>query len=164
MLQIFDVSSNEAVLLHKEIIGSRGTTSDATDDHLAFTYFASRGLLALPMGICDGDASGGNYGTQMSFNGLMVYKVNAETGFELLGKVGHQDASSAPSTPYASNCYNWWQNPNSMVKRSIFMEDYVYSISDTQMKVNDVRALETTIGGFSLPGDVSKGSTYCTVY
>src|SRR5262249_2528861 len=67
LLQIFDVSNMESPqLVHKEVIGTRGSSSEALADHLAFNYFAEKNLLALPMTICEG-GSGGMYGTTMTF-------------------------------------------------------------------------------------------------
>lgn len=154
MLQIFDVSDLEDPrLVHKELIGSRGTTSDSTDDHLAFNYFPSRELLAIPMGICDGGDGNGGYGSQLTFNGLLVYHVTAEEGFTLLGGVDHRDPA-AEQDPYgysSYNCWSWWENPNSQVKRSVFMEDFVYSISAEHLKVNQVGALDATLVSLDLP-------------
>ena len=44
-------------LVYKEVIGTRGSTSEATTNHLAFNYFGSRDLLAIPMTICEGSSS-----------------------------------------------------------------------------------------------------------
>src|SRR5262249_1851621 len=54
-LQIFDVSKpTEPVLLHRETIGTRGSSSAAATDHLAFNYFGERNLLAIPATVCEG--------------------------------------------------------------------------------------------------------------
>ncbi len=157
MLQVFDVSDMSApTLLHKEIIGTRGTTSDATDDHLAFTYLASRGLLALPMGICDDSSGGGDYGSTLTFNGLLVYQVSAENGFTFLGGIDHRD--SAADTQYG--CYNWWQSPNSQVKRSIIMDDYVFSLSQQRLLVNSLDGLNSNLADIALPAS----DNTCTWY
>ncbi len=47
MLQIFDVSDPQhPALTHKEVIGTRGSSSEALTNHLAFNYFAPMNLLA----------------------------------------------------------------------------------------------------------------------
>jgi uncharacterized secreted protein with C-terminal beta-propeller domain len=52
-VQIFDVTDLEnPTLLHKAVIGTRGSGSEALMDHLAFNYFPSRGVLALPATVC----------------------------------------------------------------------------------------------------------------
>ena len=132
LLQIFDVSNpSDPRQLHREVIGTRGSSSEALTDHLAFTYFAPRNLLALPMTICEGSAGGGTYGNAMTFSGLMVYDATVAGGFNLRGRVAH------PRGPDAS-CSNWWTNASSEVKRSVFMDDYVFSVSESRVKVNRI--------------------------
>ena len=142
MLQIFDISDlADPLLIHKEIIGTRGSTSEAATNHLAFNYFASRELLALPMTVCEdsGSGGGGSYGDTMAFSGLLVYDVSVVDGFSLRGGVAHVNPDEVEN--HSSFCSNWWTNSNSIVKRSIFMEDYVYSVADTRIKIQDVDAL-----------------------
>lgn len=144
MLQVFDVSDMTApTLIHKEVIGTRGSTSDAATNHLAFNFFRPKELLAIPMVICEGSDGGSDYGNMMTFSGLMVYKVTSETGFEYLGGVSHE----APETEdyYRGACSNWWTDSNSKVKRSIFMDDYVFSVTEDEIKVNLVPELGTDI-------------------
>jgi uncharacterized secreted protein with C-terminal beta-propeller domain len=145
-LQVFDVSDmSNPTQMHKEIIGTRGSSSEATANHLAFNYFPPKDLLALPMVICEG-GSGGNYGDQMTFNGLLVYDVTAESGFYERGRVPH-----GHSTTDSSECYSWWTDPGSRVKRSIIMDDYIFSISDTLLKVNHLDFLEEDTVVLELP-------------
>lgn len=154
-LQIFDVTKmTEPKLLWKETIGTRGSSSEALDDHLAFNYFAERKLLALPMTICEG-GTGGSYGTDMTFSGLMVYDVSVENGFKLRGRVSHPFESTTSygddvGSGYNSACSNWWQNASSQVKRSVFMDDFVYSISTSLIKVNDLKNLSNDVTSISL--------------
>jgi hypothetical protein len=127
ILQIFDVTNPvEPVLLHKEKIGTRGSSSAAATDHLAFNYFAERKLLALPMTICEGGGDG-TFGDRLSFSGLLVYDVTVENGFRRLGGVDHGTRGA--------NCNTWWSHADSSVKRSIFMDDLVFSIATDRMKV-----------------------------
>lgn len=144
MLQIFDVSDmTNPLLIHKEVIGTRGSTSEAATNHLAFNYFGSKGLLAIPMTICEeGQQRPGyswNYGDVMTFGGLLVYKVDTETGFELLGGVPHVAPENKDQR--RGVCYSWWTQSNSYVKRSIFMDDYVFSIADNTIKANRLSAI-----------------------
>ncbi len=128
MLQIFDISNlTQLALTHKEVIGTRGTTSDAATNHLAFNYFAPKNLLSLPMVVCEESSGGGDYGDMMTFSGLMVYKVTTDEGFEYLGGIAHEEAETEGN--YRNACSNWWTRSNSIVKRSIIMDDYVYSVA-----------------------------------
>jgi len=140
MLQIFDISNmNKPSLVHKEIIGSRGSSSEAATNHLAFNYFRSKKLLALPMNICEK----AEQNDMMTFAGLLVYKIDAETGFELVRTVPHVAPESR--NKYQGYCYNWWTQSNTYVKRSIFMDDYVFSITEDTIKANKLDSLETDI-------------------
>ncbi|MFH1130027.1 MAG: beta-propeller domain-containing protein [Pseudomonadota bacterium] len=142
-LQIFDVAEpTNPKLKFKHVIGTRGSSSEALTNHLAFTYYAPKDLLAIPMTICEGSAGGGNYGEKMTFSGLLVFDVTKEKGFSLRGGVSH------PVSEYVS-CYNWWTNVSSQVKRSIIIDNFVYSISESLLKVNDLDKIETDI--VSLP-------------
>ncbi len=139
LLQIFDVTvPSQPTLLHKELIGTRGSSSEALTNHLAFTYFAPKNLLALPMTICEG-GSAGTYGTDMTFSGLMVYDVNVADGFHLRGKVAHPNTSDG--TYDSSACSNWWTQASTEVKRSIISDDYVFSVSESVIKVDQLDAL-----------------------
>ncbi len=89
ILQLFDVTKpTEPALLFKEKIGTRGSSSEAATDHLAFNYFEEKKLLAIPMTECEGGGDG-TYGTKLAFSGLLVYDVSIERGFKRLGGVDH---------------------------------------------------------------------------
>jgi uncharacterized secreted protein with C-terminal beta-propeller domain len=130
ILQLFDVKSpTDPRLVHKEKIGTRGSSSQAAADHLAFNYFADRGLLAVPMTVCDGGSDGVN-GSLVSFSGLYVYDVSPETGFKRLGGVSHGSEGVS--------CGTWWSSATSAVKRSVFLDDLVYSIASDRVKVQNM--------------------------
>ena len=132
LLQILDVQNpSDPRLLHREVIGTRGASSEALTDHLAFTFFAARNLLALPMTICAGSGGGGTYGNTMTFSGLMVYDATVAGGFNLRGRVAHPRGADA-------SCSSWWTNASSEVKRSVFMDDHVFSVSESRVKVNRI--------------------------
>jgi hypothetical protein len=133
-LQIFDVANMaDPQLVFSEVIGTRGSSSEALTDHLAFNYFAPKNLLALPMTICEGGGNG-TFGQNMTFSGLMVYDVTADAGFHLRGEISHPRGAS-------SNCSNWWTDASSDVKRSVVMDDFVYSISDEIVKVTNLAGM-----------------------
>jgi hypothetical protein len=141
MLQVFDVTnSNNPLLLHKTVIGTRGTASDATTNHLAFNYFKPKDLLAIPMIICQG-GSGGGYGYQMTFNGLMVYRVTVADGFTLLGGIPHNDGAVTDSY----GCGSWWTYAQSSVKRSVVMDDWVYSIASSKLRASSLDDLDSPV-------------------
>jgi uncharacterized secreted protein with C-terminal beta-propeller domain len=142
ILQLFDVTRpTEPVLLYKEKIGTRGSSSAAITDHLAFNYFDDRKLLAIPMTICEGGGDG-TFGDRLAFSGLLVYDVTVEHGFRRLGGVDH-------GTQGAS-CQTWWSHASSQVKRSIFMDDLVFSIASDRMKIQRMSHLGSDLAAITL--------------
>ena len=128
-LQVFDVSNfADPRLLHKRILGAAGSSSDALYDHKAFNFFASRALLGIPYS----DWAGPGRGSRSS---LEVFRVTAAGGITPLGSVDHTDLVAASGHGYGWTPY---------VRRSVMIEDFVYSISTGGMKVSatgDFRAL-----------------------
>jgi hypothetical protein len=138
MLQIFDVSDMTApALAHKHVIGTRGSSSEALTNHLAFTWYPEYKLLSIPMTICEG-GDDGKYGTTMTFSGLMLFDSSVGDGFAEHGRVAHPVTAGI-------GCNNWWTDAKSVVRRSLFLDQFVYSISDAHLKVRDVGALSTPL-------------------
>jgi hypothetical protein len=145
LLQIFDVSDPSApALQHKTVIGTRGSSSEALTNHLAFTLFNN--MLALPMTICEGGGVG-MAGTTVAFSGLLVYDVSLEDGLVERGRVEHPNAAGGYDN---ASCSNWWSRAGSAVQRSIFMDDYVYSIAPDIMRVQNIKALGSDVASVSL--------------
>lgn len=94
-------------------------------DHLAFNYFAPKKWLAVPMVVCEG-GSGGTYGYEMTFNGLMVYELTVENGFRYLGGIPH---AVAENPDYYGGRGVWWSESSSTVKRSVFLDDDAVSVT-----------------------------------
>jgi hypothetical protein len=148
-MQIFDISEpTNPILDHDIVIGTRGSTSEATTNHLAFNYFASRDLLAIPMTICEGGEGGSSYGYDMTFSGLLVFNVTVEDGFSELGGVPHAEPTSGDD--YDTTCGNWWNDSNSAVKRSVFMEDFVFSVAPDLINVASVDELSDVLVSLDL--------------
>lgn len=147
MLQVFDVTDiTKPSLLHKEVIGTRGTASEAAMDHLAFNYFAPKKWLAVPMVVCEG-GSGDMFAITMTFNGLMVYEVTIENGFKYLGGIPH---AVAQDPYYYGNCGAWWSQSSSTVKRSVFLDDYAVSVALDVLKFAHVSDLSHPVAEISL--------------
>ncbi|MBI5532837.1 MAG: beta-propeller domain-containing protein [Deltaproteobacteria bacterium] len=142
ILQLFDVKNpTQPRLLHKEKIGTRGSSSEAATNHLAFNYFEERGLLAIPMTLCDGGGDG-RHGSEMAFSGLLVYDVDIERGFKRLGGIDHGKKGA--------HCGNWWSHSNSVVQRSVFLDELVYSIATDRLKVQRMGQLGSDLASIAL--------------
>ena len=143
-LQIFDVSDlSNPQLLHKTTVGTRGSASEALTNHLAFNYFPAKGVLALPMSICEG-GDDGRYGDKLTFSGLMVFDVSLENGIKEHGRMPFVNTEQV-TTSWGANtsCSTWWANSTSDVKRSIFMGDFAIGLSDTLYQVAPLSSLST---------------------
>ena len=149
-LQIFEVSDmeNPERIAHETIsTGSWSSWSEAMHDHRAFTYQEEHGILGIPINIRDDDDQ---------FSGLMLFDIEAEEdGIEEIGRIDHMDLIAqiwcqnngqtyGEDCDYQPNHYTW----RSRMRRSIMMtgqdgDEYVYSLSDSGLKVNDVFDVDT---------------------
>lgn len=144
LLQLFDVADPaKPRLLHKERIGTRGSSSQAATDHLAFNFLRDEGLLAVPMTVCNGGGDG-RFADDVAFSGLLLYDVDVERGFTRLGGVDHADHAKKVS------CNTWWSNATSAVKRSVFLDDLVYSIAPERAKVQRIDLLGKDVADLAL--------------
>lgn len=85
-LSLFNVAdSSQPTETQATVIGGRGSDSTALSNHHAFTYDANQKLLAIPVTVySENPKAGGNYG-EFQYNGMQVYRVDTDKGFELLG-------------------------------------------------------------------------------
>lgn len=142
-LAIFDVSDVEnPKQMHSLIIGDRGTDSFALQDHHAFLFDAEKNLLVLPIYLHEISEEQKNnieqgigdwrdwpaYG-EPTFQGAFVYNVTLSDGFVERGRITHVDEEVDLKSGY----YYDWQY---QVKRSLFIGDVLYTISDKIIKAN----------------------------
>jgi uncharacterized secreted protein with C-terminal beta-propeller domain len=133
LFQLFDISDPaKPELLHKTVLGTRGSSSAALSDHLAFTLFQNK--LAVPITVCEGGGQG-QPGTDLTFSGLIVYDVSLDQGIQEHGRVAHPDSSGGYDN---AKCQSWWTSSTSNVQRSIFMDDFVYSIAPDVLRVQQL--------------------------
>jgi hypothetical protein len=141
-IQIFDVTELASPKLEwKYVIGTRGSSSEALTNHLAFNYFAPKQMLALPITVCEGGGDG-TYATNLTFAGVMAFDVSLDKGISEHGRLPFVDASTVSAT---DNCDKWWTESKSLVKRSIFMDDFIYGLSDTQLRVASLPTMSSVL-------------------
>jgi hypothetical protein len=81
----------------------------------------------------------------MTFSGLLVYDVSMEGGFRRLGGVDHGAKGDK-----SARCGTWWSAANSAVKRSVFLDDLVYSIANDRAKVQKIDRLGEDVADIAL--------------
>ena len=182
-LQIFDVSDLKnptRVQQYKLSTGRWSSWSEAMWNHHSFTYHPQKQLLAIPANIYDWE----NDAQSERFSGLILFKADAATGIHEVGRVSHADLTeqlwcpqqaiadedgvvdggepgSVGDGPVQDHCTDyydryWWTN----MRRSIFIEDYLYSISDVGLKVNDLLDPKTEHVSLLLRKDLDFGYGY----
>jgi hypothetical protein len=73
----------------------------------------------------------------------MLFDIDTQAGISEHGRV------ASPLDPSVS-CGNWWTDASSQVKRSIFMDRVVYSISDQALQVASVDATSNVLQSLDL--------------
>ena len=110
--------------------------SEATYEHKAFNYWAPENLLAVPLSthrwvydtVVENDRTYTYYGYEFV---SMLKLVNVDIENKSLTAHGEVDHSSL----YGNGVQEYWY-PNTDIRRSIFMGDYIYSISSAGMTVH----------------------------
>jgi len=96
-LSIFDVSNfANPTLKHNVVISGRDTISEALSNPKAFTYFAERQVLALPIR---------EFQSNRSSSGLIVYRASGQAGFELLGRINIDPGTYTRGVFISNNVY-----------------------------------------------------------
>jgi uncharacterized secreted protein with C-terminal beta-propeller domain len=140
-VSVFDVSdfANPTLARRHLVEGEEGvwSWSEALHDHHAFTYH--RDVLSIPAYV---------HGGESMFSGLIVLSVDPGSDIFELGRVDH---SGLPAGPWGS--WAW-------LRRSVYIEDALYSVSNLGVRVNELLAPEVVLaevpfyeGGSRAPGD-----------
>jgi uncharacterized secreted protein with C-terminal beta-propeller domain len=159
-LSLFDVTD---VTKPKEVskyeIGDRGTDSYALYDHKAFLFNKEKNLLVVPVLLAEIDeekysgpvpsTARGDY----TFQGAYVFNISSESGIKFKGRVTHvNDSSSFDKSGY------YYYSPYS-VKRSLYIDDVLYTISSRMVKMNNLSDL-SEVNNITLPYDEDKQRYY----
>lgn len=131
-VSLFDVSEfAEPELLDRVIVGQGGSSEAQYDPH-AFTWFGEQETLALP--VMGWDPNG-----MVSQTSLELFRVTAEAGIEELGAVDHSELVDEESSSWG-----WCDQ----VRRSIFIEDYVFAVSNLGVQVVRLDDPATTLASY----------------
>ena len=141
-LQIFDVTDPlHPKQAHKYAFSNADMYgySEAESNHKAFTYYASQQLLAFPF------VGWGSYDGSMK-SSLELFHVDKDQGIFKLGSIDHTQFFSG-SDPYGY-CGGYYGVD---VRRGMFLDDVVYSISYGGVIANSINDLATPLATLALP-------------
>jgi len=152
-IQIFDVTDPlKPALAHKYVYdGGDYATSEATQNHKAFTYFDDRKLLAFPYVRQSSWGAGTNTGPSST---LEVFHVDAASGIRKVGSVDHSSLLATMPNGNYGYCGGYFDGS---VRRGVFFENFVYSISYGGILANDVAELATPVGSLKLAAPSMQG-------
>jgi len=127
---LFDVSDVEHPKeISKYVIGQRGSDSEALHDHKAFLFSREKNLMVIPVSVVENDRYGRSH-----WQGAYIFHIDTEEGIRFRGGISHSG--------YA-------------IRRSLYMDDVLYTISEGMVKMNDLDTLEE-MNRVYLPGGYKK--------
>ncbi len=154
-IQVFDVTDPlKPTLAWKYVYdGGEYATSEATQNHKAFTYFDDRKLLAFPYVRQAGWGASASTGPSST---LEIFRVDVPSGIQKIGSVDHSSL-----LPYANGMYGYCGGYyDGAIRRGVFFENFVYSISYGGIMANDVADLSKTVATLKLDAPAVQG-TFC---
>lgn len=130
-ISLFDVSNvTNPIQMSNVTIGDRGSDSPVLYDHKAFLFDRSKSLLIIP--ILEAEINPSKYPGEIPphaygepvWQGAYVFDVSLFHGFVLKGRITHLKSGM--------NIYeeSYW------IKRSLYIEDVLYTISNREVKLN----------------------------
>lgn len=120
-ISLFDVSNVSAPIeVNNYTVQSDWSNTDVFTDHKAFLFDKSKDLLVIPLSI--------GYSYTM-WQGVYVFNITL-SNIALRGNVTHQDGEIL-----------YWDN-NYWVKRALYIDNVLYTISEKEIKMNDIETLE----------------------
>lgn len=138
-LAVYDVSDPaNPIELHLEVIGERGTDSEALREHKAFLYSKEKNLLVIPVTVAEFETPP-EYDWQTGlyvFQGAYVYDLTIENGFNLRGRITHED------NPTVNPNGGYTFDSNRRIRRTLYIEDALYTFSNNRLQLNDLNTLD----------------------
>ena len=138
-LSLFDVSNvNDPKEVTKYLIEGDWTDSQALYDPKAFLFDKEKQLLVIPVSITNYgqiDIQEGETVTQQGGFWQGVYIFNSSTEeFTRRGVITHTENTTDTTTYY-------WIEPENIVNRTIYINEYIYTISNLKVKINNLETL-----------------------
>ena len=119
--------------------------SEATYEHKAFSYWAPKDLLAIPLSTYRYFYNESNYYNYEYISMLKLINVDIENlSLSNHGEIEH-------SQFYNNNENDWWYHSSTSIRRSIFMGDYIYAFSSLGVTVHNTSKI-SLVEELSIPG------------
>jgi len=138
-IALFDVSDlNNPRVVDSRVIGEKGSDSAVLSDHRAFLLDEVKSMMVLPIKEVVhipvfGSKYGGSYSEEV-WQGAYVFGIDPVKGFTEIGRVRHGSGSNDKS----------WES-GSTVRRSIFMDSILYTISQNTILGSDLKDLSSRL-------------------
>jgi hypothetical protein len=152
-IQVFDVTDPMKPLLrHKYVYdGGEYATTEATQNHKAFTYFEDKKLPAFPYVRQVGYRASAADGPSSA---LEVFRVDVESGIERVGSVEHSSLLDTQPNGNYGYCGGYYDGA---VRRGVFFENVVYSVSYGGIEASDVSDLAAPLAALKLTSPTMQG-------
>ena len=135
-ISLFDVTDvTNPKQISNYVIGDRGSDSPVLSDHKAFLFDKSRHLLVIPVAVAKIDENEYPNGVppyaygKLVWQGAYVFRVSLDEGFTFRGGITHWNGGT------------YVENSDYSVKRSLYIGNVLYTISDKKVKMNDLDSL-----------------------
>jgi len=136
-ISLFDVSDvGNPKQISNYTIGDRGTDSPVLKDHKALLFDKSKNLLVIPVLVAKIDEAQYPYGVppyaygDYVWQGAYVFSITLDEGLVLKGGITHLE-----------NGIDLWAS-NFWVKRSLYIDNVVYTISDKKVMMHNLETLD----------------------
>jgi hypothetical protein len=128
--------------------GGEYATTESMDNHKAFTYFDDKKLLAFPY------VHQGSYGASGPSSTLEVFQVGVAEGITKIGSVSHSGLLGTLPNGNYGYCGGYFDGA---VRRGVFIDNFVYSISYGGIIASDVSALAAPVKTLPLAAPTQSG-------
>ena len=152
-MALFDVTDvNNPIQISQTVIGDRRTTSAILTNPKALLFSKERQLIAIPVNNYNEDFeintssdayssivnSYTNYNKSYVAEGYFVYNINIQDGFKLKGVITHEN----PQKNRNNSSYNYYYYNTSKLLRGLYIDNNLYTVSETAVKANKLDTLE----------------------
>lgn len=129
-MALFDVSNPSSPKeLYSVDIGDKGTYSEILYNHKALLFSKEKNIIAFPIAISEEE---GQYGTNLKFQGAIVYGLDLDKGFTQKGTIAHMKIENGYSD------YNYEKK----VERILYINNNLYTLSKGLIKSTDINTMQ----------------------